>query len=101
MTGGRTPYQDVDSSEAMNSVAQGEPPEYPDEYMRDPFYSPIIRAMELCYVLNPQQRGTAQQVANVLRDALLKKTLQSEGATAREAAEVQAAVERLRKMGPR
>lgn len=99
MTGGHIPFEDMSTDEAMAAVAQGEPPEYPDQYMRDPFYAPIIRAMELCFVVKPKRRGSAQQVADVLREAFLKATLKDSGATAREAADVQAVVARLRAGG--
>jgi hypothetical protein len=59
-------------------VRQGIPPLLPDAYRqrakKDGTYKVFLQAMELCFVADPDQRGTARQVADLLYERI--RTLQ-------------------------
>jgi serine/threonine protein kinase len=54
-------------------VASGKPPILPKPYSNDPnpIYEAFRQAMALCFVADPQQRGTAAEVSAILLDALV------------------------------
>jgi Protein kinase domain len=55
-------------------VAKGIPPTLPEPYASDsnPVFVAFRKAMALCFVANPKERGTAADVADILLDALVK-----------------------------
>lgn len=56
-----------------SEVAAGKPPGLPQMYAdsRDPALVSIKKAMEMCFVLDPNKRASAKEVASLLMEALL------------------------------
>ena len=60
--------------EVREQVAQGQRPILSDEYKSSSSKAVIAfrKAMDLCFVVDPEQRGTSEQVATILRETLLE-----------------------------
>jgi serine/threonine protein kinase len=58
------------------AVAQGIAPELPEPYASgtDPIYAAFRDAMALCFAKDPKERGSAEEVANVLTNAVVAIT---------------------------
>ena len=60
--------------EVREQVAQGQRPTLSDEYESSSSKAVIAfrKAMDLCFVVDPEQRGTSEQVATILRETLFE-----------------------------
>jgi hypothetical protein len=72
------PYRDLSSSsEALEQVKQGIPPEIPPEIRESKRFDDqiMVKAIGMCMKKDPAERANAREVANVLEEALQKSPL--------------------------
>jgi hypothetical protein len=74
------PYEDMSKKKAQKLIMQGHPPPLSDRYndtkTQDPFTKALIKAMHMCWKLNPEERATARQVEQFIDRELARLGIQ-------------------------
>jgi hypothetical protein len=77
----------MSKKKAQKLIMQGHPPPLPDKYnmtssanQPDPYTKTLIRAMRMCWRLDPEQRATARQVEQYIDGELARFGVQGKPA---------------------
>jgi len=69
---GKKPFENIKTDETYQSVKKGKTPHVKKELQqsRDPVTIALLKAMEMCFIYDPNERATAREVANYLTSQL-------------------------------